>query len=56
MAYSQADVDLYYRLTNIPPEKAMLSVIVEGDKVNLSFMPKVQSPRTDSSKPKGFGK
>lgn len=54
--YSQADYDYYYRLTNLPPDKAMLSLSIDGDEVTLCFMPKTGLATKSTPKPKGFGK
>lgn len=45
MPFEQSDVQRYYQLTNIPPEQAMLVLAIDGNKVDLCFMPK-RSPET----------
>lgn len=47
-----AHKNYYYQLTSIPPDQAMLSLTVDGDTVELVFVPKV----TTSKSSKGFGK
>ena len=56
ISYDQVDVKRYYALTNLPPDQAMLSLTVEGNKINLFFAPKIEQRITDKSKPKGFGR